>query len=140
MADLRGLSTSLNGLKMVLNRPTSDGRDSPQQELSEQDRQLILEAELDQVRQVNDTAEAVIESLKITELNLDVRIYSFLYAGKTNITQCRLYSRRPRTQTSCSICGSGSYRRPSTPKSSFSTAARGKAAPAMTSCRPSVTL
>lgn len=77
MADLRGLSTSLNGLKMALNRPSPDNTDSPQHELSEQDRQLILEAELDQVRQVNDTAEAVIESLKITELNLDVRFPFF---------------------------------------------------------------
>lgn len=75
MADLRGLSSSLNGLKVALRNNQGSGSldfDSTQDELSEQDRQLVLEAELDQVRQVNDITEGVIGSLEVTEFNLDV--------------------------------------------------------------------
>ena len=75
MADPRGLSSSLNGLKVALRNNQGSGSldfDSTQDELSEQDRQLVLEAELDQVRQVNDITEGVIGSLEVTEFNLDV--------------------------------------------------------------------
>lgn len=75
MTDLRGLSTSLNGLKMALNRPPPSDFNNHQHELTDEDRQLVLEAELDQVRQVNDVTEGVIESLKVTEFNLDVCVY-----------------------------------------------------------------
>ena len=75
MADPRGLSSSLNGLKVALRNNQGSGSldfDSTQDELSEQDRQLVLEAELDQVRQVNDITEGVIGSLEVTEFNHDL--------------------------------------------------------------------
>lgn len=42
--------------------------------VDETDRQARLEQELEQIRQVNDMTEGVIESLRVTELNLDVRL------------------------------------------------------------------
>lgn len=68
MADLNGLSTSLNGLKAMME---TDRDTLP---VDETDHQARLEQELEQIRQVNDMTEGVIESLKVTELNLDVRL------------------------------------------------------------------
>lgn len=90
MTDLRGLSTSLNGLKMALNQPQSHSKSrlspdsdlhehtSSLDDLSEEDRQLVLEKELEQVRSVNDACESVVQSLSVTEFNLEVCPFFFL--------------------------------------------------------------
>ncbi|KAF5112800.1 hypothetical protein DV454_003988 [Geotrichum candidum] len=67
MADLNRLSASLTGLKEIVEA------DKDTNSVDDDEHQARLEQELEQIRQVNDVTEGVIESLKVTELNLDVR-------------------------------------------------------------------
>jgi hypothetical protein len=73
MADLKRLSASLTGLKEIVEA------DKETNTVNEDEHQARLEQELEQIRQVNDVTEGVIESLKVTELNLDVRVVPFFF-------------------------------------------------------------
>lgn len=78
MSDLGKLAGSLNDLKQTISKPHQDENAE-----DETEREEALEAELDQIRQVNDVLEGVIESLKVTEFNLSVcsniNLYSFSF-------------------------------------------------------------
>lgn len=73
MADLNRLSASLTGLKEIVEA------DKDTNSVDDDEHQARLEQELEQIRQVNDVTEGVIESLKVTELNLDVRVIPFIF-------------------------------------------------------------
>lgn len=93
MTDINGLSNSLNSLKVRLNE------DEPHQEdITAEERQQTLEAELEQVRQVNDVMDGVNEAIEKSESDLDVVLNTVQNTDKLLDMWVKILSQTEHTQ------------------------------------------
>ncbi|KAA8916553.1 hypothetical protein TRICI_001307 [Trichomonascus ciferrii] len=93
MADINGLSSSLNSLKVHLaeNNPSD-------QDITPEERQQTLEAELEQVRQTNDVMDGVNEAIEKAENDLDVVLNTVQNTDKLLDMWVKILSQTEHTQ------------------------------------------
>lgn len=93
MADINGLSSSLNSLKVHLseNNPSD-------QDITPEERQQTLEAELEQVRQTNDVMEGMNEAIEKAENDLDVVLNTVQTTDKLLDMWVKILSQTEHTQ------------------------------------------
>jgi hypothetical protein len=91
--DVNELAISLNNLKT-----TVESTDSKDKGVEEEDRQQLLQAELDQIRQTNDVIEGMIESIEKTSSHLDVVLTTTQNVDKLLDMWTRILSQTEHTQ------------------------------------------